>query len=604
MCIRRVLYTNDRYVFHLAELTVLNLPARFPPVFYIAIALLLALTGFGLAHGTTSNGPPTPIELSQPEFDAHHSSFLALENIPADWSFERVSSLTFGSFKTFDASKTYPVSINKALWLRFTVPAKDALHTYPFVFELPKSYVDRVEFYYRNSDGRWAKQVAGELTPRTQWPLTGLYPRFEVPHPSTGVSDVYVKVLQFTPLRAALQVVPKSQSDLRMQLAIFMYGLTLGLMVLMSAYSLLLAATYRRYVYAWYSIYALLTALAIASYAGIGHLLIWPASTDWAEKSILVTILAGLAAQVQFCRVLFFRDGAARWLDWSALSSVVLSAACIAMQFALPLNEIDNRLNFFYLALVGSSLMLILITGKAIYSKNKVAWLWVLATVPLLTLILLSVAEGVAGFSMPLLPFNAVVYTAAFESVVLMIAMQIHVKASHQAEVVDAAMDVLDPLTGFIAPQHFEEKLKVLWEQAELSRTDLAVVYAQISLHPLHSSTGAPFSHEQSIKRVVRILHMASREVDTIALVAGNVFAILMPGVSPSENLNTKLSRLVALGLMPDKDDPKAAPVYIRIAASSMCSFFGTRQALDELLFKTLRNTSQWQNRSIRIVRD
>jgi hypothetical protein len=273
----------------------------------------------------------------------------------------------------------------------------------------------------------------------------------------------------------------------------------------------------------------------------------------------------------------------------------VISVVCLAGLFAAPLTAIDQRLGLFFTAFFISVVMLALMLGIAIYRRIKLAWLWVLAFFPLLVSVPLSVAEGMGLISLPDLPYDVVVYTVAFEAIVLMFAMQIHVKSGHQQSVRFATKDELDP---------FESSFKALWQQAELSQSDLAVVYVQASLSPRHGKTGEPFVHEHSVKRVVKILHTASREADTVALVAGNVFAILMPGISPSENLSLKLSRLVALGLMPDKDDPKAAPIYFRVAASSMCSFFGTPNELDALLFKTLRNKSLWQDRSIRMVRD
>jgi two-component system, sensor histidine kinase LadS len=547
---------------------------------------------------------PVPVDVSHPVLDTRTHTFVVLQDVPANWTVAQVAAEPESRFRIFDPKKTYAVSIDKAIWLRFRVAAGNAQSANLVVFELPKPYVDEVQFHYQNHEGQWEMQLAGELTARTQWPVRGLYPRFELPPAGAAVQDIYVKVLQFVPIRFSPQLKTLNDSNFEMQNKLFVYGLVLGLMALMGVFSLVLAVSYRRYIYAWYSLYAAVAGAAIASYVGVGNHIFWPDSTVWAESSIIICTLAAMVAQVQFCRVMFLRDPAMRWLNQAALASLAISVSCVVGLFMLPLNAVANRLGLFFIGFTCCVVMLILMIGCAMYLRNKVAWLWVLAFSPLLLLVPVTVAEGLGLISLPNLPYDAVVYTMAFEAMVLMFAMQVHVKMDHHVSVRGAIKDELDPLTGFLAPQQFEVRFKALWSQAEMSQNDLAIAYVQVSLNPRHGTTGGPFNHERSVRRVVKILHTASRDVDTVALVAGNVFAILMPGISPSENLSSKLSRLVALGLMPDKDDPKAAPIYIRIAASSMRSYFGSPKELDALLFKSLRNKSLWQDRSIRMVRD
>jgi two-component system, sensor histidine kinase LadS len=565
------------------------------------LAFLATATASMLASATDA---PVALDLSRPVLETSTPTFTVLQDVPVSWTIDQVVAEPANRFGAFNPQKTYPVSIDKAIWLRFSVAAAHAQSSEAMVFELPKPYVDIVQFHYKNKDGQWVMEVAGELTARTQWPIRGLYPRFELPTTDAAAQDVFVKVMQFVPIRFSPQLKTLSESNLEMQQKFFVYGLVMGLLLMMALFSLGLAVSYRRVIYAWYSFYATLACVAIASYVGVGNHILWPGSTIWAESAIMICTLAAMALQVQFCRVMFVRDLNLRWLNNLALGSLAISVVCLVGLFAASLTAIDERLGLFFTAFFISVVMLALMLGFAIYRRIKLAWLWVLAFFPLLVSVPISVAEGMGLISLPDLPYDMVVYTIAFEAIVLMFAMQIHVKASHQQSVRFATKDELDPLTGFLAPQQFEARFKALWQQAELSQSDLAIVYVQVSLSPRHGTTGGPFNHEHSVKRVVKILNTASRDVDTVALVAGNVFAILMPGISPSENLSSKLSRLVALGLMPDKDDPKSAPIYMRVAASSMLSFFGSPQSLDALLFKTLRNKSLWQDRSIRMVRD
>ncbi len=100
----------------------------------------------------------------------------------------------------------------------------------------------------------------------------------------------------------------------------------------------------------------------------------------------------------------------------------------------------------------------------------------------------------------------------------------------------------------------------------------------------------------------MRIIRTVTREADTVARVHANLFAVLMPGVSPGENLAGKLSRLIALGVMTDRDDPLSEPVNLRIAASSRSRFSGTARQLDVLLRQKLPVEGDLDARSIMYV--
>lgn len=547
---------------------------------------------------------PVPIDASRSVPVVGTQTFTVLQDVPINWTVAQVAAEPSSRFSFFNPLKTYPLSFDKTFWLHFRVAATDRSSSSSLIFEFPKPFVNQVDFYYKDIQGQWRVQTSGKLKARTQWALRGLYPRFELPSAGATVQDIYVRVSQYVPIRIQPDIKTLNDSNDEMQKKLFTYGLVLGLLLLMGLFSLLLALSYRRSIYAWYSLYAVFAAVTVASYTGVGNHLLWPNSTWWAQISLMTCVLVAMSLQVQFCRVMFLHELVARWVNWAALASLFVSLLCIAGLLTLPLDAIGIRVNLFFIGLANSAVMLVVLVVFLTVKRSTIGWLWILAFSPLVILISITAPEAMGAISFPDLPYDAVVYAATFEAMVLIIAMQMHVKGAYRQKVVLATKDEMDPLTGFLAPQQFEPCLNALWAQAKKGRSDLVIVYVQVSLSPRHGTTGEPFNDEHSIRRVVKILHTVSREADTVVLVAGNVFAILMPGVSPGENLKNKLSRLVALGLMPDRDDPKAVPIYFRVAVASKRSIFVSPQLLVQLMFKTLQDKNLWQDRSIRMLKN
>ncbi len=75
------------------------------------------------------------------------------------------------------------------------------------------------------------------------------------------------------------------------------------------------------------------------------------------------------------------------------------------------------------------------------------------------------------------LPYNAVGIAVGFETLVLLVALHLHVKSNHEWYVRQATLVKLDPLTEFSAPLYFPDIPAQLWSQACHMRQDIAVAY-------------------------------------------------------------------------------------------------------------------------------
>jgi GGDEF domain-containing protein len=104
------------------------------------------------------------------------------------------------------------------------------------------------------------------------------------------------------------------------------------------------------------------------------------------------------------------------------------------------------------------------------------------------------------------------------------------------------------------------------------------------------------------VQHTVRMLRTVVRDTDIVAHVDNHLFAILQPGKSVGDELSSRLSRLVVLGQMTDKNHSDSSPVDFRIVASSLKSFVGEWHELDSALRQKLRLSTGWGRRRIRFV--
>lgn len=568
---------------------------------------------------------PTPIDLAQVRLSAQSvagfngESLRILEDVPIGTTLAEVVSQREGAFSLFNPIKTYNLSPQKALWLHFRVLGQPGADQAKWSFELPKPFVDRVEFYYRGPQGSWQMQMAGDNIDQPQWPVRGLHPQFYLPNLAPGVNDFYVKVHQLLPLRFAvtLKTIELATSD--NQSTLLADGLVSGLLVLTTLLAIFLAVAYKSAAYAWYAAYVFFALLAVVGYVGVGHFALWSFSPWWSEVSHGVCIKAALVAQLQFCRIMFVRRAAAPWPNRVTLVALGLSVLALFVPLVLPANLIELRMASTLFVLLTTLSLMLIVVERAAHQGSATAWLWVLAYVPIVCILAMTFAEQYAFVSLPWLPYNAIIFAVAFEVMVLMVALHLHAKSGYASKVRKMTLVELDPLTGFVAPLHYPDTLARLWGNARHRRQDMALAYVRADYaQPEYAqaddlrldTNAAPddaqqqLTSEELMLRCVRMLRTVTRPKDTVARIHPNVFAILMPGMALGPNFVGKLSRLRALGLMLDPDDAGALPVKFQIAATSYKSFSGTSSELDKALKDKLLELRQASGRSIEFVKN
>jgi two-component system, sensor histidine kinase LadS len=493
------------------------------------------------------------------------------------------------------------------LWMRLTLQGVQlqsgqtaaAVH----VLEFPKSYLDNVRLYSPPLPGAraWRVQQAGDTIAQKDWFLRGLYPRFLLPNAQELLSSpegkqvLYVQIKHHFPMATSAQILSAAQSTTISQTSFLSLGLAMGAMLLTAILVFSLVFLSKDSIFGWYAAYAVAAILTNASHSGLAHLLLWPVQGYWPSTATLFWLLVAACCQLQFCRVLLQPGGREMHLSQASIS---LGGVClaVAIAFALLPTRFWTAMYFVSLVLVFLALGLsILLVYLAWRKGNKLALAWMITFVPLFITVVIGLLDSV-GVIKDAVGYNLPIYASALEVIVLGLALQWFARERYGQIEREKALAITDPLTGFATAEVFQSRIKRSWERRQGSGQDLAVAYVQIM------AMGKALQAERMLTRSVRVLRAATRSQDVVARLESDLLAISMPDIGMGDDLSQRLSRIVALGLMPDVSDPQATVLQFRIAASTRKRFKQDFEVLDRQLRDLLVDNSVWGSKPIRYV--
>ena len=374
---------------------------------------------------------------------------------------QAVQAVPSAQWQLFNPQKTYPISKDTALWmqLQLSVSAPQS----GWVIRMPKPFLDRFELHWLAANGEWTMQVTGESIAHTQWPVRGLHPQFAMPALGLGEHTVFIKLENSFPTNITILTFNSRDADADALSHALRAGLITMFVFCMVFISACLAIVYRDAAYAWYSAYALFSALAVVAYTGFGYYVLWPSASYFAERSSVGFILAASMAQIVFCYVTF--QPQKLWSKFTPIArvSLVVTAACIG---ASALENIDIRVICFLVALVICWCVIFSMVFVRLVKGETSAKLWMLAYLPTASLLFLQTIDQLGLSNQSIVGYYWVLYSLIFEVPVLLVALILRAKERDAQRVVQYARQQLDPLTGFILPRAYQVTATDVWEKA------------------------------------------------------------------------------------------------------------------------------------------
>jgi two-component system, sensor histidine kinase LadS len=557
-----------------------------PMPFYRLMLKLCALlcSAWALSgHAQLTSVPSAGIALSKIE---------VLHDVPQGLALAQVQSGEAGPFVPQDNLHTSHRTWNRAVWLRLHLSALPILPAQlaPAVLILPTPYLDKARLYTPGAQAAapWPVQQAGDFLDPHTWAQRGFHPKFSLPPLNDpawqGGREIvlYLQLDHFAPVSFDVDLADAAQALDRDLLSLLIFGLGLGMILLAAILTASLAWAHRDPIYAWYCVYAIFAALGCSSHAGIAQNVLWPVGGYWPGTAALCFVLLCALCQVQFSLALNSDRFARHALRYFA-HAISLLCFVLAICFAI---FTDCWKAFYFATLpllacaMGLSIWLIVMGLKA---GHRLAMVWLLSYVPLFCTIVVALLEGIGILPSGYWPYNLVIYLAILEVLILGLALQWFSNERHGEIERRKALATVDPLTGFVSAQAFETQLKHDWEISLRRGRPLAVAYVQ-----LQTRANSEQHRKQLLTRSVRILRSATSAQDVVARLDGTLLAVLIHDVQTGDELNQRLSRIVALGLMPDASDRLVSVLQFRIAVTTRGQFKKPLQELDAQLRELL----------------
>jgi two-component system, sensor histidine kinase LadS len=524
-------------------------------------------------------------------------TLLALQGLKAESTpQEALLALGYEPFRTKDI---YELDSGKALWLKFRLKLDQPLQQ-NWVLSSPKTFLDDLKLYTRDAQGQWQMQQAGDNIAHVKWTIRSLAPQFKLPLFPAGEHVMLIKVVQNFPQQIPLVLQDEPTARANGQTDFLIAGIAVGLLGLILLLSLHLAVNYRDKVYAWYAAYVLLSMLSLSAYLGLTSYLLWPRAEHWPEYSVLVLILASVVAQLWFCQGMFLRESQSPSLKKSAMSVAGIAALLVLVMLFTP--GAMERIVLFSIGMVMCLATILLIVGLAARKKIQSAYLWLLAYSPLVISVVLALLDNLSFIDPLGLPFALPAYTLACEAVILLFALHLHAKNRHALQERERVMVSIDPLTGFLGARVFQDRLTTHWNKLAGSSQDMALALIYINHRSEQNDSESALRLEKKLLRSVRLLRTITRDVDLIGRIGGNVLAVAMPDIPMGDDLNNRLARLIALGMMTDRYETQPIELRFRIAVGTRGTWGDDLKALDNNLRGTIMQSGGWSSKPIRYI--
>jgi GGDEF domain-containing protein len=519
-----------------------------------------------------------------------------LEGLPASTTVAQVAAMDAALFKPLVSGKRYAVSAASPLWLRMTLAPGGVVNGTDWLLEFPTVIVDRYEFFQRDAGGAWRMAVAGDFVAHVRWPVDSLRPRFPLPQPGADAQDIFVRVVHRLPVNLSPVLVGTAEASRRDVVQMLWVGLQLGVIITLALFCAQMALAYRDRTYAWYAGYLVFTVMATLCYTGAAQRYLWPHATTFASHAIVLSVMGALAFNLQFTRSIF---GGLQGRNFHRMARALV-ALCLVYMTASPfVEQYDRMVPMFHAITLSVFAFTITCAWRAWRRGVAFGGYWLLVYLPYLVCVALALAESSGLISAPWLPGETPVAAALVEVVVMMLCINAWSRLRHADTVREQAAKEHDPLTGFLNRKTFRDRAARIWNAAPELKRDLAIIY--VSVEPADPDRLNIVEAEELLARSVRLVRTITRDFDTVGRLGRNMLGIVMEGVMPGEAFRARLSRLVALGLMRDTDDPTSMALRFTVAVGSRRSEVGDFAALDAALQGLMVEDDQAQ-RAIRFL--
>ena len=216
-----------------------------------------------------------------------------------------------------------------AVWLRLSLQGQADIQRW--LLEMDYSYLDDIQLFVVNSQGKQQAYRAGRHIAMRHWPIAARTPRFPLQLADGEHITLYLRAQTHASLALGFHIRSESESHLKSRQQLFFQALYFGILLALGLYNLLLWTSIRQPSFLLYSLFELSFGLAASSMNGIAPLLLWPEAKATADFVVPTFYTLATMLGVLFARsFLQLQQVSLRWQVFLSGIAVLLGVATLA----------------------------------------------------------------------------------------------------------------------------------------------------------------------------------------------------------------------------------------------------------------------------------
>jgi two-component system, sensor histidine kinase LadS len=494
---------------------------------------------------------------------------------------------------------TYRLEGDGALWLHYRIyPIPGSRQEW--LIEVPMPMIDSVTLYQASAGGGWQAQTAGDTVAQSQWPQPGRYPHFYLNTESGQTRDYFLRIQHATPFSMPVRLVSDQQYHQNSELKSLLFGLALGVLLLMCIICLAQYWLYRNLDYAWYAVYSLLVACAIAGYSGLAALYLWPESGWWSDTSrgfyALLSVSVAMLLVRRVTRIERYSRFLNAWMHWFA---------CFGFLLTLTFVMVPRQYGAYMLGIYVPVAALAMMTASGwVWHKRERAGAWLVAAhAPLMAATLLTLAVYYGWILGSGFIHYAAVGAILLEAPFMLVALNLQSRERDSALMRSQEGNLFDALTGVSAAKQFQLRLHHVVNTFKIDPGQGAAVayFDLINYERIKLSQGFAIA-EESLLRSVNLLSGLLNPRDTISRIGSARFGVIFYGVKNRAALSETAVRVIADGLIEREGEDKNVSLHFHVAAVVLSEISLEADEVNAALTKLLESMRPSTHRQLRFL--
>ena len=454
----------------------------------------------------------------------------------------------------------------KVLWIRFEANITDARARWFLEVALPTT--DDVSLFWRDANNQWLHLRAGDVVPRTQWPILNRNPVFQLSHEQQMPTEYYVRLEhQRVPFSAPLYIYRDTALVTQRQVEYFFMGLYFGLTLLVALVSAAFALALRDRSFSSYTVYLIALGMFQLAYMGLAAQYLWPQATEWADMASFILPPIAAATGLWFTRTVIRPSSFSPLLDRLTLGTIVLILSLSAATAVVRTFWAFQVLNFCIALCI--PLVLTMVWAAWVQADGKLRWIAV-GFLPVIISIIPPLLRNMGVINMGFLSQYSITIGSALEMPILLYALIVRSAERRITLARAVGLPNHDPLTGLSNVRNLLVQLHGAMTRSSRFKQQFAMVLVELNNHDwFYNEHGREVAARALVLLGTRLQRIA-REVDTVARLDITQFVFLIEGPCKTGYAAKVAAQIAASGHRPSNFLPVGATLKLHVTCALM----------------------------------